>query len=130
MKVKTDQKKLRVFYGVFFLIILAVEAVIALYVHDDVIRPYVGDMLVVFVVYAAVRVVYPDRIRHLWLYVFLFAALVELLQYFDFVELLGLGSNRVARIVLGSTADLKDVACYGVGCAILGIWDHKRLTGK
>ena len=39
-------KKLRLLYGAAFLVLMAVETLIALYVHDKVIRPYVGDLLV------------------------------------------------------------------------------------
>ena len=56
---------------------------------------------------------------------FLFAACVEVLQYFHLVEILGLQEFRAARIILGSVFDLKDIACYGVGC--LGLWMFERL---
>ena len=49
-------KKLRLLYGAAFLVLMAVETLIALYVHDRVVRPYVGDMLVVLVVYCFVRI--------------------------------------------------------------------------
>ena len=35
-------KKLRLLYGAAFLVLMVVETLIALYVHDKVIRPYVG----------------------------------------------------------------------------------------
>jgi hypothetical protein len=42
-------------------------------------------------------------------YVFLFACFVEVLQYFQLVETLGI-TNRAARIILGSTFDWADIA--------------------
>lgn len=98
---------------------LAVEVVIACYVHDRFIRPYVGDVLVVVVVYCFVRIWVPQGVRLLPLYVFLFAAGVEVLQYFHLVELLGVGNNTFLRVVLGSVFDLKDILCYGIGCVFL-----------
>lgn len=109
----------RIVYGAVFLILLFVEVLIALYVHDDFIRPYVGDMLVVIVVYCFVRIFVPEKCRMLPLYVFLFAAGVEILQYFDLVHRMGLENNAVLRIVLGSVFDVKDIFCYALGCVAL-----------
>lgn len=110
----------RLHYGVIFLLLLAVEVLIALYVHDDFIRPYVGDVLVVVVVYCFIRIWMPDRCRLLPLYVFLFAAGVEVLQYFDLVSVLGLEENVFLRVLIGSVFDWKDILCYAVGCVVLG----------
>ena len=118
--------RLRVRYAVLFLILLGIETGIALYVHDRVIRPYVGDMLVVVLLYFFVRIFVPRGIRLLPLWIFLFAAAVEVAQYFDFAKLLGLNGNPVMRIILGSTFDLMDIACYGAGCAL--IWISCRIS--
>ena len=109
----------RSFYLAMTVFWLAVEVVIACYVHDRFIRPYVGDVLVVVVVYCFVRIWVPQGVRLLPLYVFLFAAGVEVLQYFHLVELLGVGNNTFLRVVLGSVFDLKYILCYGIGCVFL-----------
>ena len=109
----------RSFYLAMTVFWLAVEVVIACYVHDRFIRPYVGDVLVVVVVYCFVRIWVPQGVRLLPLYVFLFAAGVEVLQYFHLVDLLGVGNNTFLRVVLGSVFDLKDILCYGIGCVFL-----------
>lgn len=94
-----------------------------MFVHDSFIRPYVGDMLVVIVVYTFMRIWISEGCRLLPLYVFLFAILVEMLQYFDIVEVLGLSDSRFFSILIGGTFDWKDIACYGVGCMILVIYE-------
>ena len=109
----------RSFYLAMTVFWLAVEVVIACYVHDRFIRPYVGDVLVVVVVYCFVRIWVPQGVRLLPLYVFLFAAGVEVLQYFHLVELLGVGNNTFLFFFLGSVFDLKDILCYGIGCVFL-----------
>lgn len=106
-------------YLVAFILIFLIEVSIALWVHDRIIRPYIGDALAVVFVYCFVRIFLPDGIRRLPLYVFLFAAFVEVMQYFRLVELLGLERCRVARIILGSVFDWKDILCYGLGCLVL-----------
>ena len=122
----SDKKKMKIVYAVLTVLFLMVEVIIALYIHDDFIRPYVGDGLVVMVIYFFIRSWIPEKVRLLPLYVFLFAAFVEVMQYFRLVELLGLGDSRFFRILLGSTFDFKDIICYGAGCLILGIWEWIR----
>ena len=114
----------RIVYIVLTVILLAVEVVITLFVHDRLIRPYIGDILVVVVVYTFVRIWIPDSVRLLPFYVFLFATAVEVSQYFNLVELLGVSDNRFLRILLWTSFDVKDILCYAVGCLL--IWAVER----
>lgn len=118
--------KLRIVYAFITVLLLAVEVMIALFVRDRFIRPYFGDMLVVIVIYTFVRIFIPEKCRLLPLFVFIFSAAVELLQYFEIVQRLGLSGNLFLRTLLGSTFDLKDIACYAVGCAALGLYELLR----
>lgn len=118
--------KKRLFYIVATLILLAVEVCIALFVHDNFVRPYIGDVLVVVVIYTFVRIWIPEKIRLLPFYIFVFAAGVEMLQYFRIVEVLGWQGNTFLAVLVGSVFDVKDIICYGIGCIILGIWEIFR----
>ena len=113
--------KKRVAYGIMTLILLSIEVLIALFVHDTFVRPYIGDVLVVIVIYTFVRIFVPEGCVFLPLYVFVFAAGVEVLQLFHMVDLLGLGDSRFFRTLIGSVFDMKDILCYAVGCLILFI---------
>ena len=53
--------KKRLIYGVATLVIFLVEFLIARYVHDSFIRPYVGDVLVVILLYTFVRIFVPEK---------------------------------------------------------------------
>jgi len=117
-------KKKRIIYAIAFIILLAVEVLIALFIHDSFIRPYVGDMLVVIVVYSFIRIFIPERVRLMPLWVFIFASCVELLQLFGLVERLGLEGNAFFRVLIGSVFDIKDILCYAVGCVLLGIHEY------
>lgn len=114
----------RIKYLVATVILLLIEVLIALFVHDNFIRPYVGDMLVVIVVYTFVRIFIVQKCKMLSLYVFIFAALVEFLQYFELVKRLGLSDNRFLRVLIGSVFDIKDIICYGIGCIILSGYEY------
>ena len=109
----------RLLYAAAFVLTFAVEAWIALYVRDAVIRPYVGDILVVFAVYFFVRMFLPRGVRFLWLYVTLFAMAVEISQYFNLARILGLEAVPLANMVLGSVFDWKDMVCYLSGGLLL-----------
>jgi len=122
--------KRRINYAIAFVVLLVIEVLIALFVHDTFIRPYIGDVLVVVVLYVAVRVIIPDRCRLLPLYIFLFAVLVEGLQYFHLVQLLGLENNTFLRVLIGSVFDVKDILCYAAGCILLGIYEWKIKADK
>ena len=116
--------KKRIFYLVTTIILLFIEVLIALYVHDSFIRPYVGDVLVVIVIYTFLRIFIPEKIKLLPLYIFIFATGVEVLQYFQIVKLLGLQDNHLFSVLMGTVFDLKDIICYAVGCTMLGVYEY------
>ena len=116
----------RVFYLIIFILLIVVETLIALYVHDDFIRPYIGDIIVVIVLYSFVRIFIPEKCRLLPLYIFIFSVAVEIMQYFKIINILGLQNNSFARVIIGSVFDLKDIACYGIGCLILALYEILR----
>ena len=116
--------KKRLFYFLMTVILFLMEVFIAIYVHDSFIRPYIGDVLVVIVIYMFIRIIIPEKIKLLPLYVFIFAVFVEIMQYFNIVKVLGLESNRILSIAIGSSFDLKDILCYAVGCNIMGVYEY------
>ena len=110
--------KKRMTYAFITLLLLVIEVLIALFVHDDFIRPYIGDVLVTVLICAFLRILIPEGVKLLPLYVFIFAAGVEVMQYFRVVVVLGLSDNRFFSVLIGSVFDVKDIVCYGVGCVI------------
>lgn len=116
-------KKQRIKYLIAFIVLLCIEFLIAIYMRDTFIRPYVGDLLVVIVLYCVVRVVIPDKYRLMPLWIFIFAVFVECLQYIKIVEILGMENNTFLRILIGATFDWKDMMCYGIGCVLLGTYE-------
>ena len=104
-----------------FIILLFVEIGIALFIHDNIIRPFVGDALVVCVIYFFLRGFISKRF--LAVYVFLFACLIEVGQYFNLVSLLHMQNIKVARIIIGSTFDLNDIFCYFIGTILIFVYE-------
>lgn len=110
--------KKRLIYLSVTILILIIEVMIALFVHDKFVRPYIGDVLVTILICAFLRIFISKGVKPLPLYVFIFALGVEVLQYLRIVELLGFSDNRFLSILIGSVFDVKDVVCYGVGCVL------------
>ena len=96
-------------------VIFMTELLIALFVHDRFIRPYFGDVLVVILIYCFVRIFIPEKVRYLSLWVLAFAVVVEVLQYFDYVKLLGHENNRFLSTVMGRSFSFADIVCYICG---------------
>lgn len=102
----------------FFLITIlffVTEVLIALYVKDDFVRPYVGDYLVVMLIYCAVRTFIKANPVKVAIAVLLFAYMVEVLQYFRIVDRLGLSGNQVAKTVIGYGFEWWDMLAYTLG---------------
>lgn len=108
--------KARFIYATIFLLLFATEVIIALFVKDDFIRPYGGDILVTVLLCALVRIFVPEKLKLLPLYVFAFSIVVELAQYVDIVGILGLSDIAFFRIIIGTSFSFIDILCYGIGC--------------
>ena len=100
-------------------LLLAIELVIGLYVHDRFIRPFVGDLLVVWLIFFLCRSLLVTSSSRLLLAVWLFCCAVEFGQYWQLVELLHLQQLPLARIVIGATFDGTDLLAYTLGALSL-----------
>ncbi|MBI9049120.1 MAG: DUF2809 domain-containing protein [Anaerolineaceae bacterium] len=116
-----------------FLFLLLLEIGIAIFVHDQVIRPFIGDMLVIWLlVFFLCSFFYFDKLKLLFAGVFIFACLIEIGQYFDLLFLLNLQNNALARIIIGVTFDWLDLLAYAIGAGLLMVGDFvfKRMDGS
>ena len=113
-------------YFALAVLIFFIEVVIALYVHDTIIRPYVGDFLVVIFLYCLVRAFLNVSIFAAGISVFIFACIIETLQYFRLVELLHLQHSQLARIVIGTTFQWFDFVTYFLGIGFVFLVERMR----
>lgn len=107
--------KRRIAYILLFLGILSGEICIALFVHDGFVRPYIGDVLVTALLCCLSRAVFPKL--HPALPVFGIALAAEGWQWLGLTARLGLQGTALG-VILGSTADWRDLLCYGLGCLV------------
>lgn len=105
------------FLATFILFIL--EVLIALFVQDRFIRPYVGDVLVVMLLYCFVRTWWRAPVWPLALAVLAFAFFIETMQYYDLVGRLGLQDSPLAVVVLGNSFAWEDLVAYTAGITLV-----------
>ena len=113
-------------YIIAFIIILAIEVVIALYINDKIVRPYIGDILVIFLLYALVRAVIKKSIKLLPVYIFAFALIIEIAQYYHIVDVLQLNDKKILSIIIGTSFDIKDILCYLFATGVLVAWETRE----
>lgn len=87
------------------IVIFLIEVIIALNFHDGFIRSYLGDILVVVLIYFVIKTIITKQVKYLSIYVLIFAIIIEFLQLFDIVHILNLENNKLACIIIGSTFD-------------------------
>ena len=119
----------RVKYFILFVIVLMVEVMIALFVHDNFIRPYVGDILVILCMYFFAKFIVLDKIKNLSLYLLIFSIIIELIQYFQLFNNLT-SNHRILKIILGATFDVKDILCYIIGYFMIILFEKHYKTKK
>ena len=106
-----------------------IELGIALFVKDTVIRPFVGDVLVVVLIYCFLRIFLQGVAWKIALGVLIFACLIEIGQYFDYVKLLGLENNRILSVAMGRTFEWTDFLAYFTGFLLI-ILSENLLTHR
>jgi len=118
------------FNGKYFaltLLLFVVEVIIALYVTDQFVRPYIGDLLVVILLYCFIRSFFLLPVLPLAAGVLIFSFVVEFLQAVHLVDILGLGKSTLARTLLGTLFSWYDLLSYGVGIALVLVFEKYAL---
>ena len=115
-------------YFLLSLLLLGIEIFIAACLHDDFVRPYVGDFLVVILLYCGVRSFLNTPVLATGLAVLVFAYFVETLQYFRLADRLHLPYHSWPRMLLGDYFTWTDILSYTLGIASVLILERSRNT--
>lgn len=98
-----------------FLSLFTVEVLIARYVTQPFIRYWLGDFLVVILIYYFLKSFIAVKPLSLAFFVWIFACTVECIQATDLIRLLGWEHNKVANLILGNTFSFSDLVAYSLG---------------
>ena len=118
--------KLRISYALAAAVVFVTEIGIALCVHDQLIRPYIGDSLAVILLYLGLRAVTPMRVLPALLTALTIAFAIEFGQMFHLIDVLGLRGNRIAGFILGGYFDVRDLGCYVAGAVFALMMESLR----
>lgn len=106
----------RLIYGLISILLLGIEILIGLFGQGWV-RIYLGDVLVVILLYTIVRTVIPNKKLPRFIIpsaILVFAFIVEFLQLWGFCDRFGI-TNELLRIIIGTGFSTVDLICYLIG---------------
>ena len=120
----------RLTYGLASLILLGIEILIGFYGHGWV-RSYLGDVLVVILLYTIYRTISPDRPANWFVIptvILISSFAVEFLQLWGFCDRFGI-TNKLLRIIIGTGFSYIDLISYVIGiipCYIIEFVSKKQ----
>ncbi|HLO44458.1 MAG TPA: DUF2809 domain-containing protein [Leadbetterella sp.] len=115
-------------YPIASVVLLAVEIFIAVFIHDQFIRPFFGDFLAVVFVYCGLRI-FNQNILKTALLSLLIAYFIEILQYFKFIEITGLIKYKMLAILIGNSFSWLDILAYTLGFVFILLIENFEILG-
>ena len=110
-------------YLLLSILIFLVEVLIATVLKDQFfIRAYLGDVIVVMLLYTLVKSFFITNDTKLILGIFAFSCLIEFAQFFKIADKLGFPEGSLMYVVVGNSFSWIDILCYGVGCLFLYVF--------
>jgi DNA integrity scanning protein DisA with diadenylate cyclase activity len=127
-KLLANQKSMFKFQKNYFfgaILLFLTEILIAIFVHDSIIRPFGGDFLVVILLYFFVKSFWNTSVLKVAVSVLLFSFLIEILQYFQLVKLLHLQHSNLAKTVMGTSFAWGDILAYSLGFLAILVFERR-----
>ena len=121
----------RAIYFLIFLFLLGVEIAIATYLKTGFIRAYLGDLLVVILLYCLLMSILKPSVKTGLILTLAIAFAIELLQLIDLTRFFPQEYKPLATLVLGSHFSWLDLLMYVLGIVVAGITElvlHKRYS--
>lgn len=102
------------------MVLLIIEIFIAVWVRDKFVRPYLGDFLVVILIYTFLMMI--SRISVVkGLFAVLLSFAVEFFQLINIVKVLQYQPPKIVMIILGSSFSAWDLLAYFLGIVFTGL---------
>ncbi len=109
----------RIRYFLLAVFLFLVEILIAVFLHDGIVRAYVGDFLVVILLHCFVRSFAKLSVLETAIGVLLLSYIIETLQYFNLLALLHWEGSTIANVILGNRFEWIDLIAYTLGIALV-----------
>lgn len=107
--------------------LLVTEICIALFVHDNFVRPYVGDFFVVILIYCFIQSFFKLPYFPTAVAVLIFSYIIETLQYFNVIKMLGLQHSKFAGIIIGTSFMWQDIIAYTAGIGLVILLERRNI---
>ena len=125
--------KTRLPYIIGVLLLTGVEVVIGVFEFNQFIRSYIGDVIIVWVLYCLFRSFAPKKFNSyaVAMGILAFSFVVEFLQKAHIADVLGV-ENRLLRIIIGTSYATEDLWSYAAGTAVtlLEIFIFQKLSSR
>ncbi len=109
-----------------FSFLLLIEIFIASYIKDDYIRPYLGDFLVVILIYCFLMAISQLSVLKGIITVLVFSFAVEFFQLINIVKVLQYQPPKIVMVILGSSFSVWDLLAYSLGLFTCLILEYTR----
>ena len=107
------------------ILLFASETAIAYFHFNSFIRGFLGDMLVILLLYSFLKIFIRNQVLKTSISVLAFAYVVELLQLFKLTEKLNIHSEILLTII-GSVFDWRDLIAYTLGFLVILLIEKKN----
>jgi len=98
-----------VYFGLSSLCFIVCVLIVKLFSNNQFIRGFIGDIIVVSVIYYFIEIFHNFHALKLAIFTLLVAFATEFLQYLELTTFFGLEHNTIARLILGSVFDPFDL---------------------
>lgn len=105
-------------YFVIAIFLFSVEIAIAILKFNPFIRGFLGDVLVILLLYSFLKIFIRNNVFKTAISILAFAFFVELLQHFEFAKKLQIQSE-VFLTIIGSVFDVWDLVAYTLGFLLI-----------
>jgi len=110
-------------YLVIFLLLLTAEIAIALLHIHKFVRGFVGDLLVIPLLYSTLKLISKGSTKTVLLCTVTIAFGLELAQYIGLADILGI-QNKWLRVIIGTTYDPLDLLAYSLGATFILMYEY------
>lgn len=113
------------FFAALASVLIILEYCIAYYLKTGFIRTVLGDVFVAMLLFSVIRAFSTIQPVRLGIFVCLFTLFVELSQWLQLVEFLGIPRNDYTTMVFGHAFDWRDLVAYTIGTSVVVLMDLK-----
>ncbi len=116
-------------YFTIFTLLLITEVAIAIFHFHRFVRGFLGDVLVIPLLYSLLRGSTKLSVKKAAITVLFVAFTIEFLQYFTIAEILGIQS-KILKTMLGTSFDPWDLLAYTLGFILILLFEKKHSLWK